>query len=129
MYAVLRRCRTAVYTHSLPLAGRHLSLGKYLSSELLPSTIVTDASCLPQAKAAVKPEVDAMFGNFHAWYKMAQDDPTNDKLPVPLAKPVGVYHCEGKCSGPPMAAMVLPNEHYHAASDPSCCIHSLLLAT
>ncbi len=27
MYAVLRRCRTAVYTHSLPLAGRHLSLG------------------------------------------------------------------------------------------------------
>ncbi len=83
---------------------------------------------MPQAKAAVKPEVDAMFGNFHAWYKMAQDDPTNDKLPVPLAKPVGVYHCKGKCLGPP-TPMVLPNVHYHAASDPSCCIHSLLLAT
>lgn len=43
---------------------------------------------LLQAKAAIKPEVDAMFENFRKWYKLAQDDPNNPELPVKPAAPV-----------------------------------------
>lgn len=41
-----------------------------------------------QAIAAVKEEVDAMFGNFRTWYKMLQDDPSNPNLPVKPNDPV-----------------------------------------
>jgi hypothetical protein len=41
-----------------------------------------------QAIAAVKPEVDAMFGNFKKWYAALQADPSDPKLPVKPNEPV-----------------------------------------